>query len=145
VKTPEQIEQFFHEKIPLTKAMGVRVMAHDELGLRLRAPLDLNHNHLGTAFGGSLHALATLCGYGMLWLELAESDAHVVIAECTMSFRRPVSGDLLAFCPRPAGEDLARFKEKFERSGKGRIRLRVVIGDADPPPAEFEGVFVAMR
>lgn len=145
MKTPEEIEQYFHAKIPLTKAMGVRVASYDSRGLRLEAPLALNFNHLGTAFGGSLHTVATLCGYGLLWLELADADGHVVIAECTMSFRKPVTGDLHAFCPRPSEEDMAFFRAKFEKNGKARIRLRVIVGDEAQPAAEFEGVFVARR
>ena len=51
--TPREIEQFFYTKIPLTAAMGVRVESYDGETLVLTAPVDANHNHLGTAFGGS--------------------------------------------------------------------------------------------
>src|SRR5690606_33240492 len=61
--TGPETEAFLHAKIPLARAMGVRVERCDSEGLVLTAPLEPNHNHLGTAFGGSLAALATLAGY----------------------------------------------------------------------------------
>ena len=57
---PAALEAFLHEKIPLTRAMGLRVAESSAARLVLEAPLAANVNHLGTAFGGSLHALPTL-------------------------------------------------------------------------------------
>lgn len=85
-----EVEAFLHTKIPITQAMGVRVEVFDENHLVLTAPLDLNHNHLGTAFGGSLAAVATLAGYAFLWLALEDRDAHVVIAESSLVY--PAAG-----------------------------------------------------
>ena len=79
-----ETEKYFHEQIPITRAMGVRVVAHDENGFVIEAPVALNSNHLRTAFGGSINAIATLAAYGLLWLELREQDAHVVVAESSI-------------------------------------------------------------
>ena len=85
-----QAQAFFHEQIPITRAMGVRVVANDENGFVIEAPVALNSNHLRTAFGGSINAVATLAAYGFLWLELNEAAAHVVVAESSIRFLRPV-------------------------------------------------------
>src|SRR5882757_2142143 len=85
-----EIEDYFHTKIPLTRAMGVKVESWDGSALVLTAPLTLNHNHLGTAFGGSLSTLATLAGYGLLWLLLDDPKVHVVIRDSAIRFRKPV-------------------------------------------------------
>ena len=66
--------------------MKVRVASWDEERLVLTAPLAPNHNHLNTAFGGSLSAMATLAGYAMIWLELGQGDGHVVIRDSAMRF-----------------------------------------------------------
>src|SRR5687768_7425366 len=96
-----ETEHFLHEQIPLTQSMGVRVESFDGARLILTAPLEPNHNHLGTAFGGSLSALATLAGYALLWLQLGDRQAHIVIRESTIRYRRPVRGTLRAICLRP--------------------------------------------
>ncbi len=142
--TPEEIEAFFHRKIPLTRAMGVRVLKWDDTELVLGAPLELNYNHLGTAFGGSLSALATLCGYGVLWLELGETDAHVVVRDSHMSFRRPVRHDLRAVSKRPPADAIAAFKSDLTRKGKAGITLNVEMLEGDTVAASLEGIFVAL-
>jgi thioesterase domain-containing protein len=136
-------EKFLHEQIPITRAMGVRVVANDENGFVIEAPVALNSNHLRTAFGGSINAVATLAAYGFLWLELNEAAAHVVVAESSIRFLRPVRETIRAICPRPAAEELAAFRSQFTAKGKARIALRVKVIEAGDTAAEFEGSFVA--
>lgn len=140
-----ETERFFHEQIPLTKAMGVRVEAHDGRQLVLSAPLEANHNHLGTAFGGSLAALATLAGYGLLWLELGSRDAHIVIRRSELDYRHPVTGQLRAICRKPPAAELAAFRATFDKAGKARIRLEVSVEEAGRVCMAFVGTFVAIR
>ena len=65
--TPKGIPQWQSEfLLPWIPRFGISIhLALDGLSLLmvvLTAPLEINHNHLGTAFGGSLAALATLAG-----------------------------------------------------------------------------------
>jgi len=145
MNTAEDLERFLHEKIPLTVAMGVHVVECDDAHLVLTAPLALNHNHLGTAFGGSLHALATLGGYALLWWLLRRPQANIVIRQSTMLYKRPVRGDLRAVCHTPDEKDLERFRRDFAHKGKGRITLKTVLESEGQPAAKFEGVFVAVE
>jgi thioesterase domain-containing protein len=136
-------EKFFHEQIPITRAMGLRVIANDESGFAVEAPVALNSNHLRTAFGGSINAVATLAAYGFLWMELNEAAAHVVIAESSIQFLRPVRETIRATCVRPGAESLATFQDEFREKRKARIKLRVAVTEAGETAAEFEGLFVA--
>lgn len=136
-------EKFLHEQIPLTRAMGVRVEAHDENGFALEAPVALNSNHLRTGFGGSINAVATLAAYGFLWVELRDPAAHVVITESSIRFLRPLRSTIHAICPRPDPEEWAKFQTRFAERGKARITLRVKVVEAGELAAEFEGMFAA--
>jgi len=138
-----EAEKFFHEQIPITRAMGLRVVSNDESGFTVEAPVALNSNHLRTAFGGSINAVATLAAYGFLWLELNEAAAYVVVAESSIRFLRPVRETIRATCVRPSAENLATFRGEFLEKRKARIRLRVNVTEADEKAAEFEGLFVA--
>lgn len=143
---PERLretEKFLHEKIPLTRAMELRVASEDERQLTLTAPLAANHNHLGTAFGGSLAALAMLTGYALLWLELGDRDAHIVISESSLKFRRPIRGELRATCRRPAG--LGAFRETFAAQGKARLELEIEIQAEGEVAVAFRGTYVARK
>jgi thioesterase domain-containing protein len=141
----QQAERYLHEQIPLTRAMGVRVVAADESGLVLEAPLALNHNHLGTAFGGSLNALATLAGYAFLWLVLDDPHCHVLIRRSSIVFQRPVRGNLRAVCRPPEPAALTAFKAGFASKQKARMELDVLIIEEGLTAVEFRGTFVARK
>src|SRR3979490_546046 len=98
--------------------MGVRVVAHDDSGFVVEAPVALNSNHLRTAFGGSINAVATLAAYGFLWLELDDASAHVVVAESSIRFLRPVRETIRAICLQPAPNQLTAFRAQFTAKGK---------------------------
>jgi thioesterase domain-containing protein len=138
-----KIQAYFHEQIPITREMGVRVIANDENGFVIEAPVALNSNHLRTAFGGSINAVATLAAYGFLWLELNDASVHVVVAESSIRFLRPVRETIRAICRRHAAGELAEFRSQFAAKRKARIALRVNVVEEDETAAEFEGVFVA--
>jgi thioesterase domain-containing protein len=138
-----QAEKFLHEQIPITRAMGLRVVANDEAGFAVEAPVALNSNHLKTAFGGSINAVATLAAYGFLWMELNEAAAHVVVAESSIKFLRPVRETIRAVCARPDPNTLAAFRARFAEKGKAQIALRVDVTEGGETAADFEGRFVA--
>lgn len=141
----QETEYFFHDQIPLTRAMGVKVAAYDSNGLVLTAPLAANHNHLGTAFGGSLSAIATLAGYGLLWLALGDRSAHIVVRSSRIRYRHPVRESIHAIARPPAPDDLNAFIRKLQATGKAGIRLQVEILENDRVCVEFDGLFVAIR
>lgn len=145
-KERQEIETYFHEKIPLTRTMGIHVEAWDEERLVLTAPLEPNHNHLGTAFGGSLSAIATLAGYGLIWLALGDKQGHVVIRDSAMRYRRPVRGEIRAVCRMPVTDVLDPFKAEFAAKGKAHLKLAVTIENGEElDAATFEGTFVALK
>lgn len=140
-----KIQDLLHRKIPITRAMGVQVADYTGDRLVLTAPLAVNVNHLGTAFGGSLNALAVLSGYALLWLELEDGDAHIVIRASSISYDRPVTGELRAVCVRPEAEVMAKFKKMFCERGRSRINLSATIEEQGSVAVRFQGTFVVMR
>jgi len=145
--TTRGLEAFLHEKIPLTQAMGLHVAESSPARLVLEAPLAANRNHLGTAFGGSLHALPTLACYAALWTLLREAgiDGHVVVKRSAASYRSPVTGVLRATCVRPPAELVAEFIDDLRRHRKARMELTAIVEGAGGRPAvEFTGSFVAV-
>ena len=140
-----EAEEFLRAQIPLTRAMGVRVIGNDEDGFTIEAPVALNSNHLGTAFGGSINAVATLAGYGLLWLEIQETPADIVIRESSIRFLHPIRSVIRAICARPEAKSLDAFRESLRLKGKARIALHVRVEEDGRTAAELEGTFVALR
>jgi thioesterase domain-containing protein len=141
------LEAFLHEKIPLTRAMGLHVAESNAQRLVLEAPLDKNVNHLGTAFGGSLHMLPTLACYAGLWTLLREAgiDGHVVVKRSAADYRQPVTGRLRAVWHRPPAVLVKEFIRDLQRHKKARMELTAVVEGAGGKAAvEFSGSFVAL-
>lgn len=145
VVDPRELEAYLHEKIALTRAMGLRVEQAGAAGVVLTAPLGQNHNHLGTAFGGSLAALATLAGYCVLWVALGDREGHIVVKRSEINYRRPVTGELRAECCTPPAEAVEAFRACYAAKGRARLRLDVRVMQAGEVCVEFAGDFVALR
>src|SRR4030042_933619 len=101
--TLDEVTQYLHEHIPLTRHLGATVAHWDGKTVRLSAPLAPNLNHRGTAFGGSLSALAIVCGWTLLHLALQERGVfhRIVIQSSKMDFAEPVDGDFTATSALP--------------------------------------------
>jgi thioesterase domain-containing protein len=141
------LEAFLHAKIPLTRAMGMLVAESNAHRLVLEAPLDKNVNHLGTAFGGSLHTLPILACYAAVWTLLREADldGHVVVKRSAAHYRAPVTGMLRAVCVRPPATLVQAFITDLRRHKKARMDLTASVeGAAGKPAVEFSGTFVAV-
>jgi thioesterase domain-containing protein len=144
---PATLEQFLHAKIPLTAAMGLRVVQTGPHQLILEAPLEPNVNHLGSVFGGALHTLPTLACYAALWTLLVEGgvDGHVIVKESHANYRQPVRGTFRAVCARPSPGIAAEFLDDLRRFRKARMDLESIVPGADGRNAvEFRGSFVAL-
>lgn len=134
--------------MPITAALGITVDAWDEDALTLAMPLAPNRNHKGTAFAGSLGAMATLAGWSTLWLLAREAGmrAHVVIQDSSMHYLLPARSDVFARCERPDETALATLWRAFRRYGRGRIPLHVdVLDDEENVVAAFAGRYVVHR
>ena len=127
--------------------MGLRVIETGPRQLVLEAPLEPNINHLGSVFGGALHALPTLACYAALWTLLREGgiDGHVVVKKSAAQYRQPVNQTFRATCRRPTPDLAAEFLNDLRRHKKARMDLEsVVIGANGKPAVEFKGSFVAV-
>lgn len=122
-------------EIQATRCLGIEPARCDGRVLVLRAPLAPNRNDKGTAFAGSLCAIAVLAGWSAIWLALRDAglQAIIVIQDSTIRFLRPVTRDFEACCPLPTPAQLSRLLAALRNRGRARLRLRVVIreGGAD--------------
>lgn len=143
----QALQATFAHELPITRPMGILVESYDGAILTLKAPLAANINHKDTAFAGSLNAVATLAGWGLLWLVLNEAgeEAKVVIQESSIQYLRPVTTDFSASCHKPSTDRLARFLDILRARGKARIELTVSIEHAGKTAVLFKGRFVAHR
>lgn len=146
--TLDETTALLHAQIPITAALGVRVEHRDATSVRLAAPLGPNVNHLGTAFGGSLAALAILAGWTLVELQLRDRGipVHVVIQRGTLEFEAPVDGDFTATATLPPPAVWDRFLATLARHRAARVVVTTTVASASGAAGgRHEGTFVATR
>ncbi len=142
----DELTAYLHEHIPLTRALGVVAQGWDGHTLSLRAPLEPNRNTGGTAFGGSLSALAILSGWAALLLALGERarGLRLVIQRSSLDFDAPVVGEFSAVASVPEGDAWDRFLGMLARRRRARISIPGDIRCGDHIAGRYEGVYAAL-
>ncbi len=136
-----ELEQTWHEEIPISKAMGIRVADFANDQLVVRAELEPNINVHGTAFAGSLYAIAALCGWGMTWLQLKLAAYRRQHRHRRRSHPLRTAGQRAASSRRAASssDDQANALARLARDGKTRFMLDCVIRANGHDAARFTG------
>lgn len=140
--------KFLNEEIPLTKSLGLEIVSITEAGAKIRAPLGPNHNHLGSAFGGSLSTMMILSGYIWLYDALLKNkfEAHVILSKEEAEYLIPVTSDIEVLAKAPTEAQWKKFADAFQRRGLARITLQSEIRmGTDGLAAVFKGEFVARK
>lgn len=123
------LEETLHREVPLTRTMGVRVEEHDGRELVFLADFEPNINIHGTAFGGSLYSICAVVCWGMLHLKYEDAglQAHSVLGDAKISYRRPVRGEIMARCRLPEDGSFEAFIENLRAGKRSRIELTAEI------------------
>lgn len=144
--SPQALEAYLHEHIPITRAMQVSVAAIAPDHARLSAPLAPNINHRDTVFGGSAAAIATLAAWTLLHarLEAAGLPRRLVIQRNSMEFLAPIPGDFSATARLADPGAWERFEQMLRRKGRARISTVATLHCGGVDVGRFEGEFVAV-
>lgn len=136
----EELKNFLYASMPLCSAMGLEVVKAEPNHVILSAPLAANINHKKTAFGGSLHSLATLACFSLVHVNV---KGEIVIASSEIEYLAPVTADFQAECQMPDHLEWERFLKIFQKKGRARIQLVSRIWQGDLLCVKFRGTFVA--
>jgi len=130
--TPQQLEQYLHEHIPLSRAMQVSVAEVGPEAVVLSAPLAPNINHRETVFGGSASAVAILAAWSLLHTRLraAGMESRLVIQRNTMNYELPIAGAFTARSSLARPGDWEPFMRMLSRKGKARLEVQAVLEHA---------------
>jgi thioesterase domain-containing protein len=138
----ELLQKTLLHEIPLTKALGLEVEEASSGLVRLRFPLEPNHNHKQTAFGGSLYSAAVLAGWSVAWCALQERGvkAQVVIAGSGERFLRGVTTDFVSECAAEPYQ-LEKALKMLATRGKARLGLASVVSCEGEACMAFQGTY----
>jgi len=134
-----------HNEIPLTKFMDIHIKNYNEKELITTAPLDVNINDKGTAFGGSLSTMTIISSWSMCWLiskELGFDSKNIVVIKNENSYKRPVSKDIVCYTQKPSIEEIENLKQKLLSKKSASIKIKSKIIENDEICVDFIGYYV---
>ncbi|KMN82504.1 hypothetical protein B0T40_21830 [Chromobacterium haemolyticum] len=144
--SPQALEDYLHQHIPLSAAMAVGVAEASGDSVILRAPLAPNINHRATVFGGSASAVAILAAWCLVFMRLRERGlpGRVIIHGNSMRYDKPIAAGFLAraAAPEPAAWD--KLERALRRGRMGRLRLAVALECDGEAVGGLDGEFVVL-
>ncbi|MTC59456.1 fatty acid biosynthesis protein FabY [Providencia rustigianii] len=139
-----ELQQAWHKYIPLSEKMGVRIEQYTGKRFITTMPEAGNQNPHNTIFAGSQFSLATLTGWGMIWLLLHEHQlgGDIILVDANIRYGKPVSGRPIAVA------DLSHLSgdlDRLARGSKARVKLDVHVSNADSQVgAVFSGTYMVL-
>ncbi|WP_448569629.1 bifunctional GNAT family N-acetyltransferase/hotdog fold thioesterase [Thalassotalea ganghwensis] len=137
----EQLMRTWHQTIPLSKAMDIYIANYSGVSLVCSCNVNANKNLHNTMFAGSIYTLATLTGWGAIYLKLAEQQlaGDIVLAHANISYKAPIPD--VAFAKTEHINHSIDLTE-LEKKGRARITLTVNVFSGETVAAIFEGSYV---
>lgn len=135
-----ELQRTWHEKIPISEHMGIKLYQYTESAIETRASLNKNLNLHGSMFAGSIYSLATLTGWGMIFLQLKQKGlaGEIVLGDASIHYHKPITMKPKAIC------NLDTVQGKFDMLQRGKkcpVSLRVDILDDNDQVADFSGQY----
>jgi thioesterase domain-containing protein len=123
------LQEKIHRAIPLSAAMGYRILELDATHILVEAPLPPNINIHGTGFAGSVYSLGMLSAWALAshLIDQAGLNAELVVAEASIRYRAPIRGTIRCSCRLNADQGPG-FVAKLSAEKRSRIDLEVAIG-----------------
>ncbi len=120
--------------------MGIKLHQYSGNSLETRASLNKNINLHGTMFAGSIFSLATLTGWGMIYLQLRARglSGDIVLGDADIHYHKPITRKPRALCHI---ESLQAKWATLNDGKKCKVTLTVKVLDQDRDVAAFSGVY----
>ncbi|QKE29069.1 putative thioesterase (yiiD_Cterm domain) [Arcobacter acticola] len=141
----EELQKKLHNEIPLTKLMNINIKEYNEKELITTAPLNININDKGTAFGGSLSTMTIISSWSLCWLiskELGFNSKNIVVIKNENSYKKPVTKDIVCYTQKPSQQEIATLKEKLQTKKSASIKINSIIIENNETYVEFQGYYV---
>lgn len=148
IELAQALQDIWHSTIPLSKAMELQISYFDGQKLMTHCDADFNQNLHHTMFAGSIYTLATLTGWGWVYLALQAKkkedhkiDGDIVLAEANIKYHAPIKG--LAYGQVLQKNVSGEFSNLLQGK-KARIQLIAHIYCGEKIAATFNGSYVVL-
>lgn len=144
----QSLQDIWYQTIPLSKAMELQISYYDGQKLMTFCDADFNQNLHHTMFAGSIYTLATLTGWGWVYLALQEKQQEdkklrgdIVLAEANIKYHAPIKG--LAY-GQVVQKNVSGAFDNLLQGKKARIKLVAHIYCGEKIAASFDASYVVL-
>ena len=137
------LQDIWHETIPLSKAMNIQISYFDGKALITHCEGNFNKNLHNTMFAGSIYTLATLTGWGWVYLQLQhlQLNGDIVLAKADIEYHAPITGHGYA---KVKAESVSGDFTRLTLGKNARIKLTAHLYSGDNIAATFNGSYVVL-
>jgi thioesterase domain-containing protein len=137
------LQSIWHKTIPLSKAMNIQISYYDGEQLITHCDGDFNKNLHNTMFAGSIYTLATLSGWGWVYLQLQQLQlkGDIVLAKADIEYHAPIKG--IGYAKVIADSVEGDFK-RLTLGRNARIKLIAHLYSGDNIAATFTGSYAVL-
>jgi thioesterase domain-containing protein len=136
-----ELEQRIRDGIPIAAQMAFQVRELTADKIIVVGGSEENINVHGTAFAGSIYAIATLALWGLVNANLPEG-ASLVLAEGNIRYRQPIEGEIEASCSI-SHDEMSVFLKHLKKKGRARLQATVTVPGTSEVAAEYSGIVFA--
>jgi len=124
-----KLQKIIQQEIPITTSMGIKYEDFKDSSCLISVPLAPNHNHKGTAFGGSLYSACAAACYGLLYhLQVKENltNYDLLLASGEIAYSKPVQSDFKVLATLEEN-DWQHFQTKLKKQSFGKIKIKAKV------------------
>ncbi|AAZ25690.1 bifunctional GNAT family N-acetyltransferase/hotdog fold thioesterase [Colwellia psychrerythraea] len=137
------LQEVWHKTIPLSKVMNIKISYFDGKELITHCDGDFNKNLHNTMFAGSIYTLATLSGWGWVYLQLQQQQlkGDIVLAKADIKYHAPIAGIGYA---KVSAESVSGDFTRLTRGKNARINLTAHLYSGEDIAATFTGSYAVL-
>ncbi len=137
------LQDVWYETIPLSKAMNIKISYFDGEELIAHCDGGFNKNLHNTMFAGSIYTLATLSGWGWVYLQLQQQQlkGDIVLAKADIKYHAPIAG--IGYAKVSAGAVSGNFT-RLTLGKNARMNLTVHLYSGEDIAATFTGSYAVL-
>ena len=137
------LQNTWHQTIPLSKAMNIAIGYYDQTNLVTTCDEAFNKNLHNTMFAGSIYTLATLTGWGWVYLLMQQQNitGDIVLADGNIRYHAPVEG--IAFAQTSTSLYTGGF-ENYQAKKKAKLQIEVRVMSGEKLAATFKGLYFVL-
>ncbi len=138
-----ELQERWNGDIPISDKMGMKINQYTGYRFEVGALLNANLNPQGTMFAGSIFSMATLAGWGFMWMLMKERglSGEIMLVDSHIRYHQPVS-------ERPRAvvglDNMSGDLDRLERGRKVRVSLDIAVYSGEEVVTRFTGDYLIL-